>query len=204
MINGLQIMVSRLLDARRTLIIALSTVAGMAIEVFPSISTSVPAPFASLVGSSLVLATTTALVLNLLFRIGVRQSVSFTVEDRNVEPEAIERFFQTQGATWGARPDVVKRAAYGTVQLIDAIVADYANDGPIVVEASFDEFNLDVRVTYQGEQLTFPDKRPSLAEIRDTEAGARLLAGFLLRRNADRMRSEWKDGRARVLFHFDH
>jgi NCS2 family nucleobase:cation symporter-2 len=204
MINGLQIMVSRLLDARRTLIIALSTVAGMAIEVFPSISASVPAPFASLVGSSLVLATVTALLLNLLFRIGVRQTVSFAVEGGKVEPEEIERFFQTQGATWGARPDVVKRAAYGTVQLIDAIAADYVHDGPIMVEASFDEFNLDVRVSYQGEQLTFPDQRPSLAEIRETEAGARLLAGFLLRRNADRMRSEWKDGRARVLFHFDH
>jgi xanthine permease XanP len=204
MINGLQIMVSRLLDARRTLIIALSTIAGMTVEAFPSISTLVPAPFTSLVGSSLLLATVTALVLNLLFRIGVRKAATLTVEDRKVEPEAIERFFQTQGATWGARPDIVKRAAYGTIQLIDAIAADYLRGGPIVIETSFDEFNLDVRVTYQGEQLTFPDQRPSLAEIRDSEAGARLLAGFMLRRNADRTRSEWKDGSARVLFHFDH
>ena len=200
MINGLQIMVSRLLDARRTLIIALSTIAGMAIEVFPSISASAPAAVAPLVGSSLVLATVTALVLNLVFRIGVRKTVTFTVEDRKIEPEAIERFFQTQGATWGARPDVVKRAAYGTIQLIDAIAADYVRDGPIVIEASFDEFNLDVRVTYQGEQLKFPDQRPSLAEIRESDDGARLLAGFMLRRNADRVRSESKDGDARRAF----
>jgi xanthine permease XanP len=204
MINGLQIMVSRLLDARRTLIIALSIIAGMTVEAFPSISTLVPSPFTSLVGSSLVLATVTALVLNLLFRIGVRKAATLTVEGRKVEPEAIERFFQTQGATWGARPDIVKRAAYGTIQLIDAIAADYLRGGPIVIETVFDEFNLDVRVTYQGEQLTFPDHRPSLAEIRESEAGARLLAGFMLRRNADRTRSEWKDGNARVLFHFDH
>jgi hypothetical protein len=43
-----------------------------------------------------------------------------------------------------------------------------------------------------------------LAEIRESDEGSRLLAGFMLRRNADRTRSEWKDGRARVLFHFDH
>jgi NCS2 family nucleobase:cation symporter-2 len=203
-INGLQIMVSRLLDARRTLIIALSTIAGMAIEAFPSISTSAPASFAPLVGSSLVLATVTALVLNLIFRIGVKRTATLTIEEREIDPEAIDLFFHTNGATWGARPEIVKRAAYGTTQLIDAIASDHLGDGPIVVEASFDEFNLDVRVTYQGEQLTFPDQRPSLAEIRESENGARLLAGFMLRRNADRTRSEWKDGCARVLFHFEH
>ena len=35
MINGLQIMTSRLLDARRTVIIAPSVIAGLAVEVFP-------------------------------------------------------------------------------------------------------------------------------------------------------------------------
>jgi xanthine permease XanP len=204
MINGLQIMVSRLLDARRTLIIALSTIAGMAIEAFPSIAASAPPPFAALVGSSLVLATITALGLNLIFRIGVRKTATFIIKDRQSDPEKIERFFHTQGATWGARPDIVKRATYGTIQLVEAIAADYMRDGPIVVEASFDEFNLDVRVSYDGEQLKFPEQRPSLAEIREGDDGARLLAGFILRRNADRTRSEWKDGRARVLFHFDH
>jgi len=204
MINGVQIMTSRLIDARRTLIIALSLIAGMAVEVFPSIAASAPAPFASLVGSSLVLATMTALALNLAFRIGVRKSATLTIADRKIEPEAVERFFQTQGATWGARPDVVRRATYGTIQLLDAVAAEYWRDGPIDIEASFDEFNLDVRVNYEGEALTFPDQRPSLADIRSSEAGARLLAGFMLRRNADRTRSEWKGGHARVLFHFDH
>jgi NCS2 family nucleobase:cation symporter-2 len=52
--------------------------------------------------------------------------------------------------------------------------------------------------------MHFPDVRPSLAQIRDGEEGARLLAGFMLRRKADRIRSESKDGRSRVLFHFDH
>ena len=204
MINGLQIMSSRLLDARRTLIISLSVIAGMAIEVFPSIATSAPPPMSYLVGSSLVLSTVTALVLNLVFRIGVKKTAVFTIKPGGVDPQEIEAFFQTQGATWGARPDIVKRATYGTIQLVDAVATDFWREGPIVVEASFDEFNLDVRVSYQGEQLYFPDQRPSLAEIRESAEGARLLAGFLLRRNADRTRAKSHDGRTRVLFHFDH
>jgi NCS2 family nucleobase:cation symporter-2 len=59
-------------------------------------------------------------------------------------------------------------------------------------------------VSYQGEQLHFPDQRPSVAEIRQSDEGARLLAGFLLRRNADRTRADSNGGKTRVLFHFDH
>jgi NCS2 family nucleobase:cation symporter-2 len=98
----------------------------------------------------------------------------------------------------------VKKATYGTIQLIDAIVASYLKEWPISIEASFDEFNLDVRVHYRGDVLTFPDQRPSLAQIRESEGGVRLLAGFMLRRNADRTRSEFKDGHARVLCQLDH
>jgi len=203
-VNGLQIMSSRLLDARRTLIISLSIVAGMAVEVFPSIAISAPPPLGYFVGSSLVLSTVIALMLNLLFRIGVKKTASLTIEPHAVDPQKIETFFQSQGATWAARPDIVKRASYGTIQLVDAVTADYWREGPIVIEASFDEFNLDVRILYTGDEMRFPDTRPSLAQIRDSAEGAQLLAGFMLRRNADRIRSESNAGRSRVVFHFDH
>ena len=70
-INGMQVINSRLLDARRTLVIALSILAGVAIEVFPTIAAAAPKGLAPVIGSSLVLSTLTALAHNLLFRIGV-------------------------------------------------------------------------------------------------------------------------------------
>jgi xanthine permease XanP len=204
MINGLQIMTSRLLDARRTVIIALSTIAGMAVEVFPSISTSASPGLRPIVGSSLVLATLFALVLNLVFRIGVRKTATMSIEGTAPDPDKVGAFFQTQGAKWGARPDVIRRATYGTIQLLDAVADGCWRDGPIVVAVSFDEFNLDVRVSYNGGLLVFPDERPSLEQIRDSDDGAQLLAGFMLRRNADRVRSESAGDQSRVLFHFVH
>jgi NCS2 family nucleobase:cation symporter-2 len=145
-----------------------------------------------------------ALLLNLLFRIGVKKTAKIQIDAADIDPQTIDNFFQTQCATWGARPDIAKRAAFGTMQLVDAVADEYRQQGPIIVEASFDEFNLDVRLFYEGKELKFPDQRPTNAQIRENEDGARLLAGFLLRRNADRVRSEWKDGKANVLFHFDH
>jgi len=97
-------MTSRLLDARRTLIIALSVIAGMAVEVFPSITASAPLALRPLVGSSLVLATVVALALNLFVP-------DRSEEDRQADQSMGKRMtrirfklFQTQGGKWGARP----------------------------------------------------------------------------------------------------
>jgi NCS2 family nucleobase:cation symporter-2 len=73
-----------------------------------------------------------------------------------------------------------------------------------VVEAHFDEFNLDVKMSYRGAPLELPDHRPSERDIMDTETGYRQLAGFMLRRNADRVRTSLKDGTSVLEFHFEH
>ena len=47
-----------------------------------------------------------------------------------------------------------------------------------MVEARFDEFNLDVKISYRGAPLELPDERPSDRDIMETEEGYRRLAGF--------------------------
>ncbi|MGE5523220.1 MAG: uracil-xanthine permease family protein [Rhodospirillaceae bacterium] len=203
LINGMQIITSRMLDTRRTLVIGLAVVAGLAVEVFPSVFHGTPRFLEPLVGSSLVFGTLVALALNLLFRIGVRKTVRLEVE-RSTTPTEIEDFFRRQGGAWGARPDVVERAIFGTLQLVETVRESCDPRGPFAVEASFDEFNLDVRVVYDGKLLQFPERRPSNEDIRNTEDGMRRLAGFMMRRNADRIASTTTSGRSTVLFHFDH
>ena len=157
-----------------------------------------------LLGSSLVFATVVALVLNFVFRIGVGKSASFSIAERPIDSQNIETFFLNQCATWGARPDITQRAIFGVIQLVDAIADTCWDEGHVVITARFDELNLDVEVSYIGKQLEFPTRRPDIDQIRDAEEGVRLLAGYLLRQNADRIRSEQKHGRSFVHFHFDH
>ena len=204
LVNGLQVLTSRLFDVRRTLVIGLALISGVSIEAFPGIAAAAPASVTPIIGSSLVTATVIALVLNLVFRIGVRKTARLTIEHGEVDQQKIQEFFEAQTATWGARPDVAKRATFGVLQLIDVIVEEFWTGGPVTMEVSFDEFNLDVRVIYRGEAPSLPDRRPSNEEIMESEQGARLLAGFMLRRNADRVRADTHNGMARVHFHFDH
>jgi len=99
---------------------------------------------------------------------------------------------------------VIGRAIFGVEQLAETVFENCAPQGPLAIEATFDEFNLDVRVHYQGEMLELPDTRPTDQEIRESADGVRRLAGFLVRRNADRARVTQLQGRVTIHFHFDH
>jgi NCS2 family nucleobase:cation symporter-2 len=203
-INGLQVMSSRMLDARRTLIIGLAIVAGVAVEVFPTIAATAPKALSSLIGSSLVFSALIALTLNLLFRLGVKKTATLTVDGAQIDPKKIESFMEAQGALWGARRDVIDRASFNLTQSIETIVEGCAPQGTLEIAASFDEFNLDLRVIYSGPPLELPEKRPTNQEIMESEEGQRKLAGFMLRRYADRVQATHKAGRSTILFHFDH
>lgn len=203
-INGITIITSRMLDARRTFVIGLSFMLGLAVDVLPGVFTGMPAGVRLFTGSSLLLGTFCALVLNVVFRLGVKRTVTLAVDPDKVDPDKIEEFLRAHGAAWAARPDVIARAIFAANQLVEAVTQSFWKSGPLALQASFDEFNLDLRLSYTGEPPEFPDRRPTDQEIRETDEGMRRLAGFMLRHNADRIRSEAKDGTATVHFHFDH
>jgi xanthine permease XanP len=205
LISGLQTITSRMLDARRTLVIGLGIASGVAAEILPGFATNIPNSLQPIVGSSIVLGTITALLLNGVFRIGQRRRVTLALDPAAADAVAeVNEFFDAAGRGWGARPDVMVRVAFGINQAIEAIREHCEPQGPITIEAHFDEFNLDVRISYRGEALEFPDERPSQQEIIETDAGYRRLAGFMLRMNADRIRTSVKDGATVLEFHFDH
>jgi xanthine permease XanP len=203
-INGLQVMTSRLLDVRRTLVIGCAMLAGFSIEAFPVIAGGAPPGLAPLVGSSLVFSTLVALALNFLFRIGVKQTATLKVEGASFDPEALDKFMETNGAAWGARRDVIERAKFNLAQSLEVVLDGAEPQGPVVISATFDEFSLDLRVSYVGPPLELPEHRPSTDEIIENEEGQRKLAGFILRRFADRVSATHRNGRSTILFHFDH
>jgi NCS2 family nucleobase:cation symporter-2 len=203
-INGLQVMSSRMLDARRTLVIGLSIVAGTAVEVFPHAASPAHSGFAPIIGSSLVLSTVIALGLNLLFRLGMKRTATLIVRPDAPNPAKIDEFMEASGAAWGARREVIDKARFNLAQSVETIIDSCDPQSPLEIQATFDEFSLDLRVRYIGPQLELPDLRPSNEEIMESEAALRKLAGFMLRRNADRVSASYRSGQSTILFHFDH
>ena len=203
-ISGVQIITSRLLDARKTFIIGLALILSLSRDVFPGFYDGLPNIFQSFVESGFILGVSAALLLNAIFRLGVRSKVSMTLASGTDAHGAVRSFLEQQGARWGARRDVMECAIFGTAQAVESIAEHCNPRGPINIEASFDEYNLDIRISYEGDVFPIEDRRPTDSEIRESEDGIRRLASFMLHQNADRVRTISKDGRAMLEFHYEH
>jgi NCS2 family nucleobase:cation symporter-2 len=198
---GIQMITARMLDARKTLVIGFSFAMAAMADVYHDVFMTVPAVLQPIFGNSLVLGTVCAIVLNMIMRIGVSQRVVKEIASGAGSHGVAEQFLTEQGARWAARRDVLNRAVFGVVQLLEVVGS---LPGRIEIEASFDEFNLDVRVRYPGALLVIPEKRPTPREIVASDEGERLLACYLLRRSADRISCRELGDRAEVHLHYDH
>ena len=199
--NGLQMITSRMLDTRKIFVIGLSFAMAVLADVYYDVFTAAPTALRPLVGNSLVLGTASAMLLNLIMRIGVRQRETLRLASNGPQAEVVEQFLADQGARWGARREIVNSATFGVVQVLEVIGQP---PGGVVIEASFDEFNLDLYVRYAGEPLLIPENKPSPGEIVGSADGEKLLAGYLLRRSADRIECKVNDGRTEIQLHYDH
>ena len=151
-----------------------------------------------------MLGTVVGFGLNAIFRLGARRRAVLVIAQDHRDFDAIQSFMEGLGGLWGARRDVITRATFAAQQLVEVIVENCEPRGPVTLSGSFDEFNLAVEARYAGELLELPERRPSDAEILDSDDGARLLAGFLLRRNADRATTLRRAEGNVVRFQFHH
>jgi xanthine permease XanP len=203
MINGLQIITSRILDARRTIVIGLGLMTFLMIAIYPASFAGAPDWVKSVTSSPLVLATLVALTLNLIFRLGIRRRLELTFDPSSTNAQEVTNFIERNAGIWGARRDVVNRVKFAVAQAVEAIQEFCDPKGPIRLQAGYDEFDIDVSLAYQGAAFTWPDRPPSPQEIIDEE-GHRELAWFLVRHQADRAETMTDAGFAIIKLHFRH
>jgi NCS2 family nucleobase:cation symporter-2 len=199
--SGIQMITARMLDPRKTTVIGFSFAIALMADIYRDVFAGAPPFLKPIVDSSLVLGTVCAVLLNLVMRIGVRQRVSLVLPAQHVKRETVEQFLFENGARWAARRDIVGRAVFGVNQVID-VIGQPAGD--VEIEASFDEFSLDVRIRYAGSPLLIPETKPTPREIVASEDGERRLAGYLLRRSADRISCRASGERAEAHLHYEH
>ena len=199
--SGMQMMTARMLDARKNVVIGFSFGMAVVADLYhQTLTAAMPLALQPIVDNSLVLGTVCAVGLNLITRFGVRQRVSIRLSGSD-DRDAVEKFLFENGARWAARRDVISKAVFGVVQLLEVLGS--VPEG-VEVFASFDEFNINVRVRYAGAPLQIPETRPTPRQIMAGEDGERLLAGFLLRRSADRISSRHSGNHTEITLHYDH
>jgi xanthine permease XanP len=203
-IAGIQIMLSRMVDARKTFVIGTSIVFGLSVDFIPGMYRDLPDWIQPFFQSPLSLATLCAIVLNLFLRIGISKTACIELVPGVDSSDKVFPFMQKQGGLWGAMPDVISRAASAITETFEAVESRSVGKGPLQVAVSFDEFNLDVEMTYTGAPLVFPDIKTLEEELLTSPEGNAKLSLFLIRWYADKVESHVKNGRCHIRLHYNH
>lgn len=101
-----------------------------------------PVVLQPLTSSGLALGMTVAVVLNLLFRIGIGRSASLTVAEPVGRLDAVRRFLADEAGRWGLRQDVLDHALTAIGDILRDKPGEPKSHRRLTLDASYDELRL--------------------------------------------------------------
>lgn len=210
MVSGMELIFSRMMNTRRMLMVGISTVVGSVVILMPEITAGAPQSLLPMLTSALTVGGICAVILNAIFRLGVAQSAGLTLNGVS-DVVLLTEFLEKNGAAWGARRDVIAKAGMAVGETLEKLGRTQDNVWPLTITASFDEYNLCVDLSYQGEKLVF-DQAEALdfEALLDAEDDAGLdmivsnVSGVLMHQLADRVDSKQNGDSATLTLNFEH
>jgi len=200
--GGIQIMVSRNIDTRMTYVIGISLLLGLSRKVFPDFFTKLPEAIQLVTGTVLSLSIITAIILNLIFRIGIKRTEVLVFDESGISLERLTNFLRSKGKPWGLTEDVTDRSISTTNQVIHHLQDAHLILGAAKIIVSYDQVDLITNINYEGTILSLPNVGIKQRVFVEEEAFAYGLADFLTGVYPDRMEfsSKGKDANIRLYF----
>ncbi len=193
--SGAELITSRMLDARRIYVIGLPLLAGVGLIALPGLFTGLPPWAETLLTSPLAVATILALGLNLMLNVWVSSQAATSLSLETGLTDAVTRFVERQGASWGARGDVIGRAIPAITEWCEELAETTGADSA-TIELFFDEFRL-LATIKPSPELDPKGSQPKSVSEGQLEQAARTIA----RRYDCTARMVAGDG---VVLGFDH
>lgn len=205
LVNGLQIVASRMLDIRRTAVIGLALILAISRYAFADEFKAMPDAVQPFVASALSIGVFSAIVLNLLLRIGVHKRAKLVYRLGEDIAGQMAAFMEQCGGTWGARAPVVQSAVHALIELSDALDTFADAQSQVTLVARFDEFSIDLSMSYRGRPMIMPGVAPTPQALMDNPDRTTDLGLLMLTRLADKVRITSDSGQDHsVHLHFQH
>jgi len=207
---GMELILSRLMNHRRSFMVGLSITVGLGILVMPELSANAPDDLKPILGSALTMGTVTAIVLNQIFRIGVSQTGEVELAGFGAASKAT-RFLEDNGSAWGARRDVISRAGLSVGEALEVLHSEKMLEGPVILKAKFDEYKLLLSLIYKGRAFPLADQAQAdlsafFEEDDDTalDAAMATMSSVLVKNLADKVDSASAGETAELRLEFSH
>ena len=183
-VAGIQIVVSRPITLRASLIIGLSLLSALSVLFFPEFYKSLPPWTHQFTASEITVAVVVSTGLNALFLLGSWHygQLYLGAGATPLTAASFDAFFDKQAADWKIPPADVQRVRGVVDQAIEQVAANAR--GPVQLRIGSDSFDITVTLSYAGNLPNLPDARPGrdLVEEQSFVSG---LTGYLSGLHAD-------------------
>lgn len=201
-VAGIQIVVSRPITLRASLIVGVSMLSALSVLIFPDFWRSLPPWTQTISASEITIAVLVSVALNALFLLGTWRVTQVRLGDGDapLTPRAFDAFFSDRATEWKISPDDVQRIRTVVDDAIER-VSENAH-GPVTIVVGSDEFDVTVTLTYAGNLPALPDARPGryLVEEQSFVSG---LTGYLSGLHADRIERSSKGEACEIKLRFE-
>ena len=167
--SGVSLIASRMLDARRNFVVGLPLIAGIGMIAQPDLFTGAPDWVRMFASSPLALSTLLALALNIALNAGVANHASTGLRIDATLNEFVTRFVSRQGASWGARGEVVRRAAPAITEWCEEL-RQTLGIHRAALDLQFDDFRLTARIRDMERGSGPPETRAEIVGAIDRAA----------------------------------
>lgn len=176
-VGGIQIIAARPLDTRKTMIVGVSLLAALSPSVVPNFYAGLPAWTQTITGSMMSLGTIAAVLLNLLFRVGIRQRAGTAVES-DARVSDLDALIAKEGKAWGVPADVVAEATETANRVVRQIEEGGLATGPLTTRVSFDDVSFGIEIDYDGKLLHLPTRAAHHTPLAAFHAEEPIVAGL--------------------------
>lgn len=201
LVAGIQIVASRPITLRASIIIGLSLLAALTVQIFPDFYRSLPSWTHQFTGSIISMAVVVAVPLNALFLLGTwRYShLRLGTSSEPATASSFDVFFEKQANEWKISPKDAMRVR----SVVDAAIEDVAPNanGPVELSLGSDSFDVMVTLRYPGNLPPLPDSSPKKVMVEE-QSFVSGLSGYLSGLHADRIERSAKgeDCEIRLVF----
>ncbi|MGE3155733.1 MAG: uracil-xanthine permease family protein [Xanthobacteraceae bacterium] len=183
-VAGVQLIVSRPVTLRATVIVGFSLVTAISVMVFPEFYKGLPPWLHQITGTEITVTVVLAVGLYALFRLGAWHYLDLRLgsDAQPITPAAFDDFFVKQAAAWKISSDDSTRIRAVVDLAIEHIAP--AADGPLTILLGTDTFDLTVTISYRGNLPVLQSIRPP-AELVEEQSFVSGLSGYFSGVHAD-------------------
>src|SRR5215813_290550 len=186
-VAGIQIVASRPITLRASLIVGFSILMGLSVVIFPEFYKALPDWSHQLTDSEITVAVISSVTLNAVFLAGAWRysQVRLGGHGRPLTTKTFDDFFINQAKQWDISAEDIGRVRSVVDDAIEQVAANA--HGPVEIRIGSDTFDVMVTLTYRGNLPPLPDARPK-QEMVEEQSFVSGLTGYLSGLHADRDR----------------